>query len=181
MWEYKVYENFLAEDKFKFIRDKIVNDPKVPAANSGEIYRPWLDHDPTPEIADTFKDFDRHREFETLHPFIHYAVTPHHFVHKVHDEATFKIMSAILYVAPEYNVGTILHDKFENPTESIEVEWEPNTLMVFCGESNVTWHHYESFDQRFTYNYFLVDPSKIKDEEYKTYVIGEDLSTKLQK
>ena len=54
-----------------------------------------------------------------------------------------------------------------------EVEWKPNRLMIFCGESGVTWHDYKSDGKmRFTYNYFLVDPTKIKNEVYKTLYLG---------
>lgn len=183
MWQYKVYENFLDKSDFNKLKDGIVNDNfmKYHNFNDGQ-YRKWFDYDPTPQIADTLKDFDKHRDFEELKTFIHYAVTPKKFVHKVHDEAKYKVLSAIIYLSPEVSCGTFLHDKFENPSETIEVEWAPNTMMVFCGETDVTWHHFESqYAHRYTYNYFLVDPTKMLRPEYKQYAFGEDLSAKLRK
>ena len=174
MWQYKVYKDFLDKDTFNKLKDNILNDEDLNKHDfdTGQ-YRKFLNYDPTPQIADKLKDFDKHRSYEELKSFIHYAVTPKNFIHVVHDEAAYKIMSAIIYLSPEVSCGTFLHDKFENPTETIEVEWEPNSLMVFCGEKNVTWHHFESKDaHRYTYNYFLVDPTKIKKQEYKKYAIG---------
>ena len=44
--------------------------------------------------------------------------------------------------------------------------------MIFCGETGVTWHDYKSSDEtRYTYNYFLVDPTKIENEAYKDHCI----------
>lgn len=183
MWQYKVYKDFLDKSDFNKLRDNILNDNLMQYHNFNEgQYRRFLDYDPTPQIAETLKDFNKHRDYNELKKFIHYAVTPKNFVHKVHDEADYKIMSAIIYLSPEVSCGTFLHDKFENPSETIEVEWEPNTLMVFCGEKKVTWHHFESIGaHRYTYNYFLVDSTKINTPGYKKYAIGEDLSTKLRK
>lgn len=183
MWQYKVYENFLEKNDFNKLTDDIVNDRFMQYHDFDTgIYRKWLDEDITPQIAEKLNEFDKHRDFEELKTWIHYAVTPKDFVHKVHDEATYKVMSAIIYLSPEVSTGTFLHDKFENPTETVEVEWAPNTMMVFCGESNVTWHHFVSkFAHRYTYNYFLVDPTKMKKPEYKKYAFGEDLSAKLRK
>jgi len=183
MWQYKVYKDFLDKSDFNKLKDGIVNDNFMQYHNFNEgQYRRWLDYDPTPQIADKIKEFDKPRSYSELKSFIHYAVTPKNFVHEVHDEANYKIMSAIIYLSPEVSCGTFLHDKFENPSETIEVEWEPNTLMVFCGEKKVTWHHFESKGaHRYTYNYFLVDSTKINKPDYKKYAIGEDLSTKLRK
>ena len=85
-------------------------------------------------------------------------------------------MSAIVYLSPEKNKGTTLIDYskislYDGVPEKITVDWKPNRLMNFCGLTQNTWHYYESTDVRYTYNYFLVDPDKIQNEEYKKYCI----------
>jgi hypothetical protein len=163
MWPYKVIDNFLPKKDFMILTDNIL---KIKAKN--KIEREFFNYDPTPQIADLLKEFPKHRKCASLKKFIHYAITPTNFVHKIHDEAPFKIMSAIIYLHPENNYGTTLY----HSEKTVEVEWKPNRLMVFCGETGVTWHDYKSSTMRYTYNYFLVDPAQIKNEEYKAHAIA---------
>ena len=81
-------------------------------------------------------------------------------------------MSAIVYLSPEKNIGTTLVDYSHRNPEKITVDWKPNRLMNFCGLTDRTWHYYESTDVRYTYNYSLVEPDKIQNEEYRQYCIS---------
>ena len=156
-----IKDDFLHQDTYNSLYKKYMT-----TEIKDEVQREFFDYDPTPEIAQYINEFDKHRPYEKLGRFIHTAATPSNFHHKKHDEAEFKIMSAIVYIAPKKSYGTFYLD------EKVEVEWKPNRLMIFCGETNVTWHDYRSHDgMRFTYNYFLVDPTKIKNKEYLNYVI----------
>jgi hypothetical protein len=134
---------------------------------SDHVEREIFRYDPTPQIAEYIDRFTDKRPYVELGKFIHTASTPPNFNHPVHDEADFKIMSAIVYIAPEESHGTTFYlDK------KVEVEWKPNRLMIFCGKSGVTWHDYKSLDKtRFTYNYFLVDPTKIENETYRNNIL----------
>jgi len=133
-----------------------------------EVDRKFFSSDLTPGIAEFINYFGRKRGYRKLGKFIHTAATPPNFHHPKHYEAEFKIMSAIVYIGPEKAPGTTFYINGKEET----IEWKPNRLMVFCGETNVTWHDYKSADQmRFTYNYFLVDPTKIQNESYKNNII----------
>jgi len=162
MWPYKVIDNFLSDIDFMLITDNML---RIKA--NDKVERQFFHYDPTPQIADLLKEFPRRRKCTSLKKFIHYAVTPANFTHKVHDEAPFKIMSAVLYLHPEENYGTKLYHN----DEIVDVEWKPNRLMVFCGETGVTWHDYKASTMRYTYNYFLVDPAQIENVEYKKHAI----------
>ncbi len=132
------------------------------------VHREFFSYDPTPDIGEYINHFNRKRGYRKLGKFIHTAATPPNFHHDKHCEAEFKIMSAIVYIGPEEAPGTTFYIDGKEQT----IEWKPNRLMIFCGETDVTWHDYKSADQmRFTYNYFLVDPTKIKNETYKNYVL----------
>lgn len=155
-------DNFLPGDVYSMLYEKY-----KATADNNEVQREFFDYDPTPQIAEFINYFDKKRGYNKLGKFIHTAATPPNFYHKKHDEAEFKIMSAIVYIAPEKSHGTTfcLDQQFE-------IEWKPNRLMIFCGETDVTWHYYKSMNQmRFTYNYFLVDPTKIQNSEYVSKVI----------
>lgn len=133
-----------------------------------DVKRTMFDYDPTPQIADLINQFDSTREYTKLAKFIHTAATPPNYHHKIHDEAEFKIMSAIVYIGPDKAPGTTFYVDGKEET----IEWKPNRLMVFCGETGVTWHDYKSdHNMRFTYNYFLIDPTKVENEAYKNHIL----------
>ena len=157
-----VRDNYLPSETFSLLYTK---SKECKAENVVE--RNFFKEDPTPQIKDFLKDFTKHREYDKLGKFIHTAASPPNFQHKIHDEAEFKIMSAIVYLGPEKSHGTTFYMDTQ-----FEIEWKPNRLMIFCGETNVTWHDYKSADHiRHTYNYFLVDSTKIENERYKNYVL----------
>lgn len=158
-----VKDNYLPELTFAMLQRKYNQ-----CTSSNQVQREIFSHDPTPQIAELINHFTKKRGYKKLAKFIHTAATPANFHHKIHDEAEFKIMSAIVYVGPKVSHGTTFYLE-----EQFEIEWKPNRLMVFCGETNVTWHDYKSADKmRFTYNYFLVDPTKVLNETYRNNLLG---------
>ena len=158
-----VIDDYLDKDVYDMMY-KMYQNTKA----GSDVKRTMFDYDPTPQIADLINEFNNKREYDKLAKFIHTAATPPNYHHKVHDEAEFKIMSAIVYIGPEKAPGTTFYIDGKEDT----IEWKPNRLMVFCGETNVTWHDYKSDDHmRFTYNYFLIDPTKVENETYKNYII----------
>ena len=181
MWKYIIKDDYLSEDKFNSLIDEVkhIKPDGVTIYDDGPfadtVYRKILDYDPTPEIGEMINEFtaSEKRLNGPYKKFIHFAVTPANMVHKEHFEAPWKVMSAIIYLAPEKNIGTTLVDYRENPTEKITLDWKPNRMMTFCGLDDITWHYYESIDVRYTYNYFLVDPdfSKMRNKKLIDYVI----------
>tara|TARA_B110000977_G_scaffold193984_1_gene269793 strand:+ start:8503 stop:9000 length:498 start_codon:yes stop_codon:yes gene_type:complete len=158
-----IRDNFLSEETY----NAILFDARS-TKQDGSVSRHWYDYDPTPEIAQFANYFGKKRGYRELARFIHTATTVPNFTHKMHDEAEFKIMSAIIYLSPEKNHGTTFYIDGKQET----IEWKPNRLMIFCGETGVTWHDYKSSDEtRYTYNYFLVDPTRIENEAYKDHCI----------
>jgi len=154
-----VKDDFLPQETYEMLYRKY----QEANPHSQNIEREFFTHDPTPQIAELLNHFHVKRGYRKLAKWIHTAATPPHFEHRKHYEAEFKIMSAIVYIGPEKSHGTKFY-----LDEEFEIEWKPNRLMVFCGETDVTWHDYKSADQmRFTYNYFLVDPTQIENPDWK--------------
>jgi len=157
--EFYIRDNYLPQDTYEMLYGKYMRTQ----LKDNEVHREFFDYDPTPEIANYINFFNKKRGYKKLAKWIHTAATPSNFQHKVHCDADFKIMSAIVYIAPEESYGTSFYLK-----EQFDIEWKPNRLVVFCGEDDVTWHDYKSSDgMRFTYNYFLVDPTKIQRPDWK--------------
>ena len=168
-WPYLYIDNYLPEKEFTWLRNKAMGMGKP----TRKVLREILKYDFTPQIELLFKIFQQRedipkREYTDLKKFIHFAATPEDFIHPMHIEAPFKIMSAVLYLGPEENRGTRLYEDPE--TEPFEIEWKPNRLFVFCGHDN-TFHDYLSSTARYTYNYFLVDKPIVENPEYKGNLI----------
>ena len=158
-----IRDNYLSQQTFSLL---YTHYQKVQLKK--EVDRKFFLSDPTPDIAHYINYFNKKRGYNKLGKFIHTAATPPNFHHPKHYEAEFKIMSAIVYIGPEEAPGTTFYIDGKEET----IEWKPNRLMIFCGETDVTWHDYKSADQmRFTYNYFLVDPTKIQNPDYKKHVL----------
>jgi hypothetical protein len=75
--------------------------------------------------------------------------------HPIHDEAENKVLSAVTYLYPFANEGTLIYDENKNFVK--QVEWKTNRTMVFAGQTGVTWHSYKSSGIRLTLNSFLLN------------------------
>jgi hypothetical protein len=73
----------------------------------------------------------------------------------IHNDSIDKLLSVVIYIAPENNMGTILYDTKEGLNPYI-IEWEPNKAFIFSRNEH-TWHSYEAdmVNQRVTLVYNL--------------------------
>ena len=64
------------------------------------------------------------------------------YVFPIHSDSRDKLLSAVIFIAPEINEGTWLYDdkKGSNPRQ---IEWLPNRNFVFCRNDH-TWHSYKA-------------------------------------
>lgn len=75
----------------------------------------------------------------------------------IHDDVlSYKILTNVIFVGPDVSHGTALYDKNKNFIK--EIEWAPNTSLIFPPKNGVTWHSYKSLPNsyRITINQFLV-------------------------
>ena len=157
-----VKDNYLPSDKFDTLY-KIAKELNP----TDEMERYFFKEDPTPELAGFINHFTKKRGYESLSKLVHINATPPNFDHPVHDEASFKIMSAVIYLGPEVSYGTTFY-----MDEEFTIEWKPNRLMIFCGETGVTWHDFKAGNHvRHTYNYFLCDPEQVQNETIKNSLL----------
>lgn len=74
---------------------------------------------------------------------------------EIHDEGTNKVMALIVYLEPEESVGTLLYKDNDLNSFAKEVEWKPNRAMLMFSIPNITWHKFDSADQkRLTLNFY---------------------------
>jgi hypothetical protein len=60
----------------------------------------------------------------------------------IHNDVPDKLLSAVIYVSPKINTGTILY-KNEEGSDPHEIEWKENRCLVFCRNDD-TWHSYKN-------------------------------------
>lgn len=166
-WEHIVIDDFLPENQFQQFCKQAENFE--PRNDESGVDRYYLDYDPF-NIEHFIQKFSNpKRNSGNFSKLIHFASMRKPFEHAIHTDADFKIMTAVLYLAPEKSIGTRLFNSLQEPVKTIE--WKPNRLLIFCSNNN-TWHDFMSIGIRHTLNYFLVDTNiHIKMEEYRNSVI----------
>lgn len=101
------------------------------------------------------KMFPTHREFGKLRINNELVIMRENKEFGIHDEIPEKILSAVTYVYPKCNKGTLLYNEEKKFVK--EVEWQTNRTLFFCGITNKTWHSYQcDSNLRITINSFLV-------------------------
>jgi len=163
--QYRIIDNFLSDKDFKLCQDyfKYLEDNR--ADSSVGWYREQnniivnkhgriIDYvTPTPFIFELFIKYNHKLEdaLEELAPERKkdYARSTVEFVSsrtglkwEIHPDVSEKLLSAVLYVSPKVNTGTILY-KDKNGLDPYEVEWKENRCLIFC-QTNDSWHSYQN-------------------------------------
>ena len=162
-WEHLVLDSFydsslfnamqqeltLVFSKLMYNRDIIfINDiSKLPATSACIAYKPVDEN--------YLAIFDKHRNYKSLKVKNQVILCNGNVDYRIHDEREDKILSAVTYIHPEIALGTRLYNK--DKSFCCDVEWKPNRMLLFCGETDVTWHSYHATSERITLHTFLED------------------------
>ena len=60
----------------------------------------------------------------------------------IHRDHVNKLLSGVIYLYPEKNLGTILYDN-KSGKNAIEIEWKQNRGFFFSRNEHSTWHSYK--------------------------------------
>ena len=106
----------------------------------------------------------------------HIIETGSHFKFPIHDDTPDKLLSGVIYISPEKNLGTIFYNDKKGNGKKI-VDWEVNKAVFFSRTEGQTWHSYEGdkISNRIVLVYNLMT-SKIKDVyriEKENYFLGK--------
>ena len=72
--------------------------------------------------------------------------------YEIHDDIPYKLLSIVIYLMPEENIGTILYPcptyrvfngGFRSPNEGTAVKWKQNRALIFPRIGQKTWHAYQ--------------------------------------
>lgn len=100
------------------------------------------------------KHFSNHRNYTSLYNFYDISICLGDFSYRIHDEAPWKVLSAVTYIAPKESTGTLLYNN--NKEYVTTAKWAENKTLIFAPIDNVTWHSFESRGTyRITVNHWL--------------------------
>jgi hypothetical protein len=175
-WDYYVIDDFLTPERFDYIKklaiiEKEYLDTFGFYSRSNHYFR-FEKNDVLPEITNIFNELFPNRE-KHLKKINHWTIHPPNFKYNLHVDNKSRLYTAVLYIAPEENIGTFVaknnsifkddHKEPEFPNQyEKEIEFKPNRLFLHKSEPH-TWHSYGSSTERVTFNSFLVDPNLINE------------------
>ena len=96
----------------------------------------------------------------------------------IHDDTFDKLLSGVIYLYPEKNVGTIFYNSKSGKDKDV-VEWKINRAVFFSRKERETWHSYEadSNNDRVTLIFNLMTKEKnikkVLKIENKNYFISK--------
>lgn len=112
------------------------------------------------------------------------SVLPANSNYEIHEDKVEKILSGIVYLTKDKNIGTLIHnDKKDKKPD--EIHWEENKLFLFSSSYKGFWHSFKSnHKKRYTMNLNLVTDRKflhLKSQKvgyFKSMILYFDLVIK---
>ena len=94
----------------------------------------------------------------------------------IHDDTPNKLLSGVVYLKPEKNIGTIFYeDKQGNGRK--EIDWKQNRAVFFSRAERETWHSYQSDGKcnriALVYNLMTNNIKEVCKIEKKNYFISQ--------
>ena len=96
----------------------------------------------------------------------------------IHDDTFNKLLSGVVYLYPEKNIGTIFYNTKDGKDKNV-TEWKINRAVFFSRIERETWHSYEAdnFNDRIALVFNLMTKEKnlkkVLDIEKKNFFIGK--------
>ena len=101
--------------------------------------------------------------------------TPKDVAFPIHEDVPEKLLSIVVYIAPEVNSGTSLYETKEG-NGKIDIEWKINPALLFSRKEGITWHSYRGNGQTsrlaLVYNLLTTDIKQVFKIEKKSYFFG---------
>lgn len=158
-WPYIVVDNFLATEDFKALSDRPIShvkpleresllsnevhaDGRIVAkhmpqglvarihAHCHERSLGWLNH-----LAPAKMPLYEYADYELV-------ITGANCKFPIHADTWDKLLSIVVYLAPQQNAGTIVYDN-RHGRNPINIEWKQNRALIFSRQEGKTWHGYK--------------------------------------
>ena len=130
-----------------------------------------------PKAINLLKEFSEKKIELYEYSDFHIVITGKDYNYPIHVDAHNKLLSGVVYLKPNNNLGTRLYE--ENKKDFVDLEWKSNRSLFFS-RSNKTFHSYKSngISERVTLIYNLMttnvkDVCKIDGDSYKILKLKE--------
>ncbi len=188
----KIFKNFLKSEHLQLINSleltKIVNNYGIAIYHNkitkdGEIKSELFDENFLKSMHDTYhpiameilKELSPKKLNLYEYSEFHLVETGKDFSFPIHDDIPNKLLSGVIYIRPENNLGTSFFKNKKGEGEEI-VDWEVNKAVFFSREEKQSWHSYkgDGKSNRLTivYNLMTNDINKVYLAEGKSNILG---------
>ncbi len=161
--EVKVYHNSISGEKI--IKNDCIDDDFLKRLNRNY-------HDKAVNILK-----ELYPEKEKLYDFseFHLIETGANYEFVIHDDTPDKLLSGVIYLKPEKNVGTIFYKNKKGDGRN-EIEWKINKGVFFSRTERQSWHSYKGDNKSnriaLVYNLMTKRIKEVYRIENKNYFIG---------
>lgn len=93
-----------------------------------------------PRLLNMLEELAPHKVAQARYIDWGFQTTPKSLVYSIHPDIPEKLLSTIVYCAPEENFGTFLFSS-QNGDNRFEIPWRPNRALIFS-KAEDTWHSY---------------------------------------
>jgi hypothetical protein len=186
----KIIDNFLKEEDFKelcALKLKKINDNEIAVYHNSidknnKVNSECLGHD---VVRRLYKN-NHQRAINLLNELnpkkvdlyeyseFHIIETGRNYKFPIHDDTPNKLLSGVIYLRPEKNLGTIFY-KNKNGEDRNETEWKQNRAVFFSRSERETWHSYEADGKQnriaLVYNLMTNEIKKVCEIENNSYLL----------
>ena len=140
MWPHRVIDDFLDEDVFAEL-SATPTDHVGPTQR--ELTTTTASEGPQHDVMmQLLEELAPEKVKLYNHSDMHILICGKDYKYKIHDDVPEKILSGVVYLAPEKNRGTLLYSS-KDGDDRTEVEWKQNRALIFSREERKTWHSVE--------------------------------------
>jgi hypothetical protein len=95
-----------------------------------------------PKAMETLRRLAPHKEFLVDYCKFDLQSTPPNYEYPIHLDGPGKVLSGVVYIAPQQSTGTFLHMNSKISAFE-EISWEENRAFFFSRTPNDSWHSYK--------------------------------------
>lgn len=95
-----------------------------------------------PKAMETLRRLAPHKEFLVDYCKFDLQSTPPDYEYPIHLDGPGKVLSGVVYLAPQNSTGTFLHENTKSSAFE-EISWEENRAFFFSRTPNDSWHSYK--------------------------------------
>ena len=154
--KYKIEDNFLSNEHYSQLLDLVSQldpnltekstfnfddqagfNPNLTSKLAGELEKAYL-----PKAMAVLRSLAPDKEILVDYSKFALQSTPPNYQYPIHLDGPGKVLSGVVYLAPQMSTGTFLHSKPKKPAFD-EVLWAENRAFFFSRTASDSWHSYK--------------------------------------